>query len=81
MQIEKLRHLRRNFSIETSITQDNLKKGLPPDLLDSIKTMNASWAIEESGQTDDHWDIAWCDLYSAINSVSPYLFTNSLLMA
>lgn len=49
------------------ISQDYLEKGLPPYLQESIQKMNASWAIEDSGQTDYHWDIARCDLNADIN--------------
>ena len=45
-----------------------LEKGLPPYLLDSIKTMNNSWAKVDQGQRDLHWDIHWCDLNADINA-------------
>lgn len=48
--------------------QEYLERGLPPYLQASVKQMCASWAIEDSGQTDDHWDIAWCDLNADINA-------------
>lgn len=49
------------------IDKDYLECGLPPHLEDSIKKMCASWAIEDSGQTDYHWNIVWCDLNADIN--------------
>lgn len=30
--------------------------------------MKKSWELEDSGQTDYHWDIYWCDLNADINS-------------
>ena len=45
-----------------------LEKGLPPYLQKSIAAMQASWAAIDSGETDLHWDIYWCELNSDINS-------------
>ena len=30
--------------------------------------MKKSWAIEDSGERDMHWDIYWCDFNADINS-------------
>lgn len=45
-----------------------LEKGLPNDLLNSIKKMEESWKIIDSGKEDLHWDIWWCELNADINS-------------
>lgn len=50
------------------VNKEYLECGLPPYLQTSLQNMIASWAIEDSGQTDYHWDIAWCDLNADINS-------------
>lgn len=50
------------------INQEYLERGLPPYLQTSIKHMCASWAIEDSGQKDYHWDITWCELNADINA-------------
>ena len=42
--------------------------GLPPYLKESISNMQKSWAIEDAGGQDLHWDVAWCELNSNINS-------------
>lgn len=47
---------------------DYFELGLPPYLQTSIQNMAASWAIEDSGKTDDHWDIAWSELNADINA-------------
>ena len=48
--------------------KEYLECGLPPYLQTSLKNMKKSWEIEDSGQTDLHWDIYWCDLNADINS-------------
>ncbi len=48
--------------------KEYLERGLPPYLLTSIEAMKKSWELEDSGQTDYHWDIYWCDLNADINS-------------
>ena len=45
-----------------------LECGLPPYLEKSLENMKRSWAIEDSGERDIHWDIYWCDLNADINS-------------
>ncbi len=42
--------------------------GLPEYLADSLKRMKDSWKIVDSGKTDYHWDICWCELNADINS-------------
>lgn len=50
-----------------SLSTDYLEKGLPEFLLASIQAMRASWAIEDSGKKDLHWDTIWCALNADIN--------------
>ena len=45
-----------------------LEKGLPPYLERSLCAMRRSWAIEDAGGTDMHWDVYWCDLNADINA-------------
>ncbi len=45
-----------------------LECGLPAYLQESLANMKMSWAIEDRGEYDMHWDIYWCDLYADINS-------------
>lgn len=45
-----------------------LECGLPEFLQSSIKTMEKSWAIKDSGAIDTHWDLFWCELNADINS-------------
>ena len=45
-----------------------LEKGLPPYLSRSLEAMKHSWEIEDSGETDFHWDLYWCELNADINS-------------
>lgn len=45
-----------------------LEKGLPDYLQSSLSNMKASWAIEDSGKRDIHWDIYWSELNADINS-------------
>ena len=44
-----------------------LECGLPESLQKSIEAMKKSWAIEDSGGRDLHWDLIWCELNSDIN--------------
>lgn len=50
------------------INREYLERGLPSYLQTSIKQMCASWEIEDSGQKDYHWDIAWSELNADINA-------------
>ena len=59
---------RYNYNTGLPKNESYLEKGLPAFLQRSIENMKKSWIIEDSGQTDLHWDIYWCDLYSDINS-------------
>ncbi|MBQ5340849.1 MAG: helix-turn-helix transcriptional regulator [Oscillospiraceae bacterium] len=58
------------YDRKTGLPKDNsyLEKGLPPYLIESIEAMQRSWAIEDAGKKDIHWDIVWCDLNADINS-------------
>ena len=57
------------YEYEAGVPKDKsyLEKGLPQFLQDSIRNMERSWEIEDSGERDMHWDIYWCDLYADIN--------------
>ena len=44
-----------------------LECDLPPYLQSSLKNMIASWEILDSGGTDLHWDMNWCELNADIN--------------
>ena len=44
-----------------------LECGLPETLQKSIDAMQKSWAIEDRGGRDLHWDLIWCELNSDIN--------------
>lgn len=48
--------------------QRYLECGLPDSLRKSIEAMQKSWAIEDSGKRDLHWDLIWCELNADINS-------------
>ena len=58
------------YSAETGLPMDEsyLEKGLPAYLEKSLTAMKASWAIEDNGGTDLHWDCYWCELNADINS-------------
>lgn len=58
------------FDAETGLPENKeyLECGLPPYLQKSLENMKKSWAIEDSGERDMHWDIYWCDLNADINS-------------
>ena len=58
------------FDAETGRPEDKgyLECGLPPYLQKSLENMKKSWAIEDSGERDMHWDIYWCDFNADINS-------------
>ncbi len=45
------------------------EENLPPFIQISIANMIKSWAIEDSGERDPHWDLWWCELNADINSV------------
>ena len=55
---------------ETGLPKDPgyFECGLSNDLKTSIRRMEESWEIEDSGGKDYHWDIAWCDLNADINA-------------
>jgi transcriptional regulator with XRE-family HTH domain len=44
-----------------------LECGLPCDLVESIKEMQASWDIIDAGGKDLHWDCYWSNLSADIN--------------
>ena len=56
--------------VKTGLPKDQgyLESGLPAFLQESLNSMKASWAIEDGGGRDPHWDIYWCDLYADINA-------------
>ncbi len=45
-----------------------LECGLPGYLRISLENMKTSWAIEDSGKRDLHWDLCWGELNADINS-------------
>lgn len=59
-----------DYDNETGLPRDKkyLEHGLPPYLQSSLENMVASWEIVDSGQTDYHWDLCWCELNADINS-------------
>lgn len=58
------------YDVETGLPTDEgyLECSLPSYLNESIANMQKSWEIEDSGGSDLHWDIAWCDLSADINA-------------
>lgn len=58
-----------NYDRKTGLPKNlaYLEKGLPPYLARSLEAMKRSWAIEDSGETDPHWDAFWCELNADIN--------------
>lgn len=59
-----------DYEQDTGLPKDSsyLKKGLPEYLQISLDNMKKSWKIEDSGGTDLHWDLYWCELNADINS-------------
>lgn len=55
---------------ETGRPKDDsyLECGLPDFLQNDIVAMEKSWAVEDSGERDLHWDIVWCELNADINA-------------
>ena len=49
-------------------SQEYLELDLPSYLQNSIENMKKSWRIVDSGKTDYHWDLNWCELNADINS-------------
>ena len=45
-----------------------LECGLPAYLQISLDNMKKSWAVEDSGKQDLHWDLYWGELNADINS-------------
>lgn len=62
--------LDRDYDSETGLplSKDYLERGLPDYLQSSIKNMADSWKIVDSGGTDCHWDLYWCELNADINA-------------
>ena len=58
------------YSMTDGLPKDKqyLELGLPEYLQQSIERMQQSWAIEDSGGKDLHWDLYWCELNADINS-------------
>ena len=59
-----------NYDAGTGLPKNEsyLEKSLPKYLEKSLTDMKRSWAIEDSGGKDLHWDIYWCALNADINS-------------
>ena len=60
----------KKYNAETGLPEDKsyLECGLPEYLKTSLNNMKKSWAIEDSGQRDCHWDLYWGELNADINS-------------
>lgn len=60
----------KKYDAETGLPKDNsyLECGLPEYLQKSLTNMKKSWAVEDSGQRDYHWDLYWGELNADINS-------------
>ena len=60
----------KKYNAETGLPEDKsyLECGLPEYLKISLANMKKSWAIEDSGQRDYHWDLYWGELNADINS-------------
>ena len=60
----------KKYNAETGLPEDKsyLECGLPEYLKVSLDNMKKSWAIEDSGQRDYHWDLYWGELNADINS-------------
>lgn len=58
------------YNNETGLPSNNdyLECGLPKYLQISIDNMKKSWAVIDSGKSDLHWDLYWCELNADINS-------------
>lgn len=59
-----------SYNKETGLPNDKtyLECGLPKYLQTSINNMKKSWEIIDSGKSDLHWDLYWCELNADINS-------------
>lgn len=59
-----------NYDMKTGLPKNPayLEKGLPPYLVRSLEAMKRSWTMEDSGETDPHWDAFWCELNADINA-------------
>ena len=60
----------KKYNAETGLPEDKsyLECGLPEYLKVSLDNMKKSWAIEDSGERDYHWDLYWGELNADINS-------------
>ena len=58
------------YDDKTGLPKDDayLEKGLPLYLEHSLAAMKRSWAIEDSGGKDLHWDVCWCELNADIDT-------------
>lgn len=58
------------YDEQTGLPKDQtyLEKGLPPYLVRSLEAMKRSWAVEDRGEVDPHWDLFWCELNADINA-------------
>lgn len=59
-----------DYDAQTGLPKDQtyLEKGLPPYLARSLEAMKRSWAVEDHGEADPHWDAYWCELNADINA-------------
>lgn len=59
-----------SYAHDTGLPKDKsyFECGLPDYLKSSIRKMESSWAIEDSGSKDYRWDAAWSELNADINS-------------
>lgn len=58
------------YDAKTGLPNDKkyLECGLPKYLQLSLDNMKESWKIVDSGKSDLHWDLYWCELNADINS-------------
>lgn len=59
-----------DYDDETGLpeSREYLERALPRYLRSSLENMITSWKIIDSGKTDYHWDMYWCELNADINS-------------
>ncbi len=55
------------ISVELQSDKRYIETNLPGYLKESISLMEKSWAKLDKGDTDLHWDAAWCNLNADIN--------------
>ena len=59
-----------NYQKDNGLPKGEMRfeKGLPAYLQASVRAMEQSWSLVDSGKKDLHWDLNWCDLNADINS-------------